>query len=309
MTTSWITGAHGFIGRHLARYLRERGHAVCGIGHGAWSQEEATSWGLDYWLNGEIEGDNLSDLAIRLGTPNVVFHLAGGSSVGLSLQYPLEDFRRSVDTTARLLEWMRLNAPEAKNIFVSSAAVYGTGHEAPIPEATPHSPCSPYGFHKAMMEMLCQSYIRNYGIDISIIRLFSVYGSGLEKQLLWDLCNKLRRNANAVTLAGTGQELRDWINVADVVRLLGAVSANPTLALVVNGGGGTGVSVQEVADLVCMAWGENATVEFSGLHRSGDPNALVADVSLSRKLGFMPSVSLDKGIEQFVSWFKIRMRC
>jgi UDP-glucose 4-epimerase len=125
------------------------------------------------------------------------------------MQHPLEDFRRSVDTSARLFEWVRVNAPHTKIVCVSSAAVYGADHSGPIPETAPLSPYSPYGCHKAMMEMLCQSYVRNYGMRITIGRLFSVYGAGLEKQLLWDLCCKLRGNPGVVTLGGTGQELRD----------------------------------------------------------------------------------------------------
>lgn len=309
MTNIWITGAHGFIGRHLARHLQDRGHTVCGIGHGAWPQEKARNWGLNYWLNGEIDASNLGDLAARQGLPDTVFHLAGGSSVGLSMQHPLEDFRRSVDTSARLFEWVRVNALHTKVVCVSSAAVYGTDHSGPIPETTPLSPSSPYGCHKAMMEMLCQSNILNYGMRIAIVRLFSVYGAGLEKQLLWDLCTKLRGSPVVVTLGGTGQELRDWIHISDVVRLLESLTTNQNSTLVLNGGTGEGVPVQGITKLVCSSWGQKARIEFSGQQRPGDPNVLVADVSLSRKFGFSPSTSLGDGIEQVVSWFKTRMKC
>jgi UDP-glucose 4-epimerase len=308
MTTTWITGAHGFIGRNLARHLQKHGHTVCGVGHGAWPQEEARNWGLDYWLNGEIEASNLANIAARQGVPDTVFHLAGGSSVGLSMQHPFEDFRRSVDSSARLFEWVRVNTPHTKIVCVSSAAVYGADHSGPIPETAPLSPYSPYGCHKAMMEMLCQSNIRNYGMHIAIARLFSVYGEGLEKQLIWDLCTKLSGNPGVVTLGGTGQELRDWIHISDAVRLLESLTTNQSSPLVVNGGTGAGVPVQEITNLVCASWGQKARIEFSGQQRPGDPNVLVADVSVARKFGFSPSTSLGNGIEQVVSWFKSRMK-
>ena len=81
----WITGAHGFIGRHLAQELSLKGKAVYGIGHGAWTQGEAKSSGVTGWLNGEISGNNLSELRALGGEPFCVFHLAGGSSVGVAI--------------------------------------------------------------------------------------------------------------------------------------------------------------------------------------------------------------------------------
>jgi UDP-glucose 4-epimerase len=307
MSQVWITGAHGFIGRYLARHLKENGYSVSGIGHGAWPQEEARAWGLDYWLNGEIDASNLADLAARHGAPETVIHLAGGSSVAVSMQYPLEDCRRSVDTSARLLEWVRVNAPRTRVVCVSSAAVYGADHKEPISETASPSPYSPYGYHKAMMEMLCQSYIRNFDVNIAIVRLFSVYGAGLEKQLLWDLCHKLRNNPGVVSLGGTGKELRDWIHISDVVRLIESVAANKNAPLILNGGTGMGVSVQDIAALVCASWGSDTKIEFSGQQRPGDPTVLVADVASMQKLGFSPLMPLDKGIAHFVAWFKARM--
>ena len=96
MTTIWITGGKGFIGRHLARLVSGHGNRVCGIGHGLWPAEEARKWGYADWCNGEIEAANLSQLAQVSGLPDIVYHLAGGSSVGASFQHPREDFCRSV---------------------------------------------------------------------------------------------------------------------------------------------------------------------------------------------------------------------
>ena len=114
MTTIWITGGKGFIGRHLARLASVDGNRVCGIGHGLWPADEARKWGYANWCNGEIEGGNLSQLAQASGLPDIVYHLAGGSSVGASFQHPREDFCRSVESTSRLLEWWRLNSPDAR---------------------------------------------------------------------------------------------------------------------------------------------------------------------------------------------------
>lgn len=298
-----MTGAHGFIGRHLARHLTKLGHVVCGIGHGAWPLEEARAWGLSEWVRGEIDASNLSDLAASSGIPDGIYHLAGGSSVGLSVTHPLEDYRRTVDTSARLLDWARLCAPHTLLVCVSSAAVYGPGHRHAIPETVERSPCSPYGVHKAMMEMMCESYVRNYGMRIAIARLFSVYGAGLEKQFFWDLCCKLRLDGPAVSLDGTGSEARDWIHISDVVRLLAAIDGDMPI---VNGGCGSPVSVAEIARMICASWGSPSTITFTGRVRTGDPELLVANISRLVATGFEPLMPLRTGIDEYVAWFKAR---
>lgn len=308
MSTIWITGGKGFIGRHLARLVSREGHRVCGIGHGLWPAEEAGKWGYVDWCNGEIEPSNLSQLAQRNGLPDAVFHLAGGSSVGLSLLHPREDFCRSVESTSRLLEWVRLTVPDARVVSASSAAVYGAGYAEPIPEHASLSPYSPYGSHKAMMESLCRLYGENFGLRVAIVRMFSVYGAGLEKQLIWDLCGKLARSGNSrVVLGGTGNELRDWVHVSDAAALLWLVRAQcDRRCPVVNGGTGVATSIRDVAGMVCAAWGERAGVEFSGLARAGDPPSLVADCAVASRLGFTPVVNLVEGIQDVVGWMKSR---
>src|SRR6516162_4694928 len=183
--TVWITGAHGFIGRYLVRELADRGETVHGVGHGAFDEPDRCRLGLRTWFNGEIDAANLNALAAAHGRPSKVFHLAGGSSVRLSIERPFEDFSRTVTSTARLLEWLRGFAPQCRLIVASSAAVYGANHVGPISEDATLTPMSPYGEHKLMMEQLCRSYARSFGIGCAVVRLFSVYGPNLRKQLLW----------------------------------------------------------------------------------------------------------------------------
>ena len=308
MSNTWITGGKGFIGKHLARYVASQGHMAAGMGHGLWSSEDALEWGYSYWSNAEIEAANLNQLANISGLPDTIFHLAGGSAVGTSLQHPYEDFRRTVDTTAQLLEWVRQNSPNTKVVAVSSAAVYGAGHDGAISENAALSPYSPYGAHKSMMECLCRSYAENFGLRVAIVRLFSVYGAELEKQLIWDLCRKLAQADNEpVMLGGSGEELRDWLHVSDAAELLWlARSRCDASCSIINGGTGMGISIRDVAGLVCTAWGAVADVKFSGIARKGDPDSLIADCQLATQLGFKPRVTLPEGIYEAVHWFKSR---
>jgi len=238
------------------------------------------------------------------GAPDFVYHLAGGSSVGAAIASPHEDFARTVATTAELLDWIRLESPATRLIAVSSAAVYGAGHQSSIAEDQARVPFSPYGYHKLMMEQLCRSYAATYGARVAVARLFSVYGSFLQKQLLWDLCTKLASGVSTVELGGTGEELRDWTDVRDVVRALSLVKDLASdAAPVVNAGTGRASSVREVASMVTDAWPTVANTIFSGKSRAGDPFSLVADGSRLQALGFEWAVPVETGICDYVAWF------
>ena len=310
MATILITGAHGFIGKHLARSLAASGHRVCGVGHGIWPESEAATWGVTQWLNGDIQPSNLRLLQQAAGTPDVVYHLAGGSSVGVAVSNPREDFFRTVATTAELLDWLRLDAPTAHLVAVSSAAVYGAGHSGQIGEDAPLDPFSAYGHHKRMMEDLCRSYASGYGLRVSVARLFSVFGPGLKKQLLWDLCSRLAAGANPLTLGGTGAELRDWTDVRDVVRALALLGNRaPDLLTVCNVGTGVGSSVQQIATQLLHHWRDDAvgsaetTLQFSGRSRTGDPFSLVARPGSLQVLGFEWHIPVAQGLANYVRWF------
>src|SRR5271167_1957102 len=158
MKLAWVTGARGFIGRHLAAHLHRSGYEVAGVGHGAWVASEAMSWGVSHWINGDIHSSNLRSLQKMVGTPDIVFHLAGGSSVGAAIAAPHEDFFRTVTSTLELMDWLRLESAKTVSVVASSAAVYGASHIGRIDESAGGIPFSPYGYHKLMMEQLLRSY-------------------------------------------------------------------------------------------------------------------------------------------------------
>jgi UDP-glucose 4-epimerase len=306
----WITGANGFIGRYLARELADAGYTVRGIGHGAIMDSDRSRLGLKSWLNGEIDAANLNALAAEHGHPSRIFHLAGGSSVGLSIAQPFEDFSRTVTSTASLFEWLRGSAPQCHVIAASSAAVYGSGHCGPIAEDAALTPMSPYGEHKLMMEQLCTSYASSFGIRSTVVRLFSVYGPRLRKQLLWDICSRLARGERELVLEGTGDEIRDWTEVRDVARLLTKLSEQPQAETlhIINGGSGRGTSVAEIANRLVKLWGGGIAVRFSGILRAGDPFSLLADDARVRGMPFDWSIPIELGLADYVRWFKDQAR-
>jgi UDP-glucose 4-epimerase len=295
-----ITGAQGFIGRHLARRLASEGWEVTGVGHGHWPREEWSSWGLARWNPGNVDLGTLS----KTDEQDVAFHCAGGASVRFAAENPHEDFARSVESTAALLQWARERPSRPSIVMVSSAGVYGNTGSEPVREDRAPSPESVYAVHKRMAEELSRMHGRFFGTRCAIVRLFSVYGPGLEKQLLWDACNKL--TMGEVVFSGTGEEARDWVNVRDAAALLALAADRAGVECpVVNGGAGHAVSIREVLAVIAGTLGRPAP-SFSGQVRAGDPDRLVADPSRAHAWGWRPTVHWRDGVAEYCRWFTAR---
>ena len=300
MKKALITGAHGFLGRYCAKEFSRGGWQVVGIGLGRWCGEEPADFGMSAWVESEVTTEALLSIEDKF---DAIVHCAGSGSVGFSLSHPYEDFRMTVDTTASVLEFMRLAAPSARLVYPSSAAVYGCNHPGPIREDSHLSPVSPYGMHKRMAEDLCVSYRRSFQVFSAVVRFFSLYGPGLRKQLLWDACHRMAKGG-AVEFFGSGEEIRDWLHVCDAARLVRVIAEAPESNLVVNGGSGNYVTVREVLTRTAASLGGNLQLSFNGCVREGDPKCLAADISLARGLGWTPLVQLEDGIKDYVAWFR-----
>jgi len=295
-----ITGAFGFVGRHVSRAAARAGHTVRGIGHGSWSRAEWREWGLIDWHSSDVTLDAIVSYA---GDPDIIVHCAGSGSVGFSMSHPAQDFDRTVVTTRDVLEYVRLHQPKARVVLPSSASVYGDAQVLPIGVETQLRPVSPYGLHKQMAETLCLSYAGHFGVSVAIVRLFSVYGVGLRKQLLWDACTKLSRGP--ATFGGTGRETRDWLHVDDAARLLLAAGQSATSSHpIINGATGTGVPIRWIIETIANAFGGLANAQFSGISRPGDPLHLVGDTSGAHAMGWRPDEVLETELPRYVEWFK-----
>ena len=298
-----VLGGHGFVGRHTCRELARRGYEVASLGHGEWPANERQAWGVTHWTQCDIDLPSLS-AAIGDRPLGVVVHCAGSGAVSNSYQRPLEDFERSVATTAALLEYARDHSASIPRIVIaSSAAVYGDQGDVDLTETSTGAPVSPYGVHKLLAESLCNSYHRFFGVQVSIVRLFSVYGEGLRKQLLWDAALKLL--SASPRFFGTGYELRDWIHVEDAARLLCSAGIETEQAgFEIYNGGGTHASTADVVAKLTDCLGSTAQPTFSGEVHTGNPRRLTADSGHAhRQLGWAPAVELTQGLTRYAEWF------
>ena len=295
-----VTGAAGFIGSALVRALASRGYRVHGLDRAA--PDDALRSRVAQWRIVDLSQGTPADLA----PADEVYHCAGSGVVGPSFSDPVADFRANVATTASLTAWMTKQRG-ARVVLVSSAAVYGIQPVMPIAETAPLNPTSPYGVHKRMAERQLRDYARNFGFDAAVVRLFSVYGQGLRKQLLWDACTKLTQGTPS--FGGNGSEERDWVHVQDAAALLiqaagAATPACPTF----NGGTGVSTTVRQALELLARALGQSAPLRFSGETRRGDPPALVASSAAARAIGWSPKIALAEGIAQYADWFRDKAR-
>lgn len=299
MPVAYVAGAAGAIGRHCVALLRARGWIVGGIGHGGVQWEP--NGGIDAWIAGDVSTENLDALAEFVGAPDLFVNLAGGSSVGPSLQLPLADFERTVLSGARIFNWVWRNAPEARITLASSAAVYGSGHDHAITEEDALRPVSPYGHHKLLMEQNARFWGQSFGVRAAIVRLFSVYGPGLRKQLVHDLCGRLSASPAELVLSGTGAETRDWLWIEDAARLLVDIAGEASTDVpAINGCTGAGVPIGDVAVRLAELWGNNTAIRFDGVSRPGDPFHLHGDGTRLFETGFRPSLDLADGLARTV---------
>jgi UDP-glucose 4-epimerase len=299
-----ITGVSGFIGRYAARYFAEQGWSVVGIDNS--QPENAPLANLSAYHRFQLPDPAFSHLLKNIA-PQVCIHCAGRASVGLSMTEPSADFYTNTVLTFELLNALRLNAPHCRFIFLSSAAVYGNPESLPVRESQVTAPLSPYGFHKLQCEQLCLEFSKIYEVPTASLRIFSAYGPGLRRQVLWDICRKLVTQ-NSLSLQGTGQESRDFIHALDIARAIGVIAtAAPMQGEAYNLASGREVTIAELANLVLEALEFNRQPEFDGVVPPGNPLNWQADISTLNALGFSSHVALEKGVRTFAHWCRAEL--
>jgi UDP-glucose 4-epimerase len=304
MRTVLVTGVTGFIGRNTARLFHESGWNVIGIG--TQPPENAPRQSLAKYEQFLLPSSDLKILLTET-QPDVCVHCAGRASVGYSLINPAEDFKNSLAVTFDLLENIRLYSPKCKIVYLSSAAVYGNPESLPIEETQTPQPISPYGFHKYMCEQLCSEYSIIYGLSTAIVRIFSAYGPGLRRQVLWDICRKALME-DTLELRGSGNESRDFIHVRDITSAIHLIAEKSSFrAEIFNLAGGHETTILRLAELAVSKCGRDIPIKFDGQKDTGNPLNWRADIGKLKKLGFVPKVSLEQGVEVYSQWCRAEL--
>jgi len=296
-----ITGVAGFIGRYVARIFMQQGWRVIGVDRSV--AENAPLSSLSVYQQMDLPGDRL-DSFIKEHAPNVCVHCAGRASVGMSIDNPAADFQMNVVLTFNILDALRRNRPECRFVFLSSAAVFGNPARMPVDEACSPNPLSPYGFHKYQSEQLCLEFSQIYNLSTCSLRIFSAYGAGLRRQVMWDICYKLL-TGNSLTLQGTGKESRDFIHAFDIARAIEMVASTAEMkGEIYTLGTGRETTIAELAEIIIQSLNIQSVPKFTNEVPKGVPLNWRADISKLRMLGFEPVVALEDGVKGYVDWCK-----
>jgi GDP-4-dehydro-6-deoxy-D-mannose reductase len=214
-----ITGASGFAGGYLCRACADAGDEVVGVSRtGTVPDGSGVGRALDLCDQAAVRA-TLSDVR-----PEVVYHLASQSSVGRSWEDPTGTVQDNVASAVNLLEALRLDAPAARVVWVSSCEVYGTSATLPIVEDAPVQPANPYAVSKAAGEMLASVYADAHALRLVRARPFNHTGPGQRPTFI---VSSLARQAAEARLAGkrhvrivigNPETRRDFTDVRDIAR-------------------------------------------------------------------------------------------
>lgn len=310
-----VTGGAGFIGSHLCQRLLKEGYeVVCldnfdafydpAIKRGNVEEIRAAEGGRGFQVvEGDIRDRGLLNDLFRKSSFDLVIHLAARAGVRPSLQHPLLYEEVNARGTLNLLEVCR-ECGVVNFIFGSSSSVYGKNRKVPFSEGDSlEAMISPYAVTKRVGELFCYAYHHLYGMNISCLRFFTVYGPRQRPEMAIHKFTRLIHREEKIPLYGDGTSRRDYTYIDDVID--GVMGAMRKLRGydIFNLGESQTVPLRELVSLLEDALGKKAQVEALP-EQPGDVPITYADISKARRLlGYDPRVAIEEGIEWFVRWF------
>ncbi len=306
-TRALVTGAAGFIGSTLTERLLDRGVAVTGV-----------DCFTDYYdpalkrrnLERALAHPAFALLTLDLGAADlaalpevdVVFHQAAQAGVRASWGADFATYvHHNVLATQRLLERYQ-DARLERFVYASSSSVYGDAERYPTDEALLPRPFSPYGVTKLAAEHLVLLYGRNFGLPVSALRYFTVYGPRQRPDMAFHRFCKAMLAGAPITVYGDGEQSRDFTFIEDAVEanLLAWQKSAPQG--VYNIGGGSQVTVREAIAMLERALGVKADLRFEP-RPPGDPLRTRADATrLKTDLGYVTRVGIEAGLAAEAAW-------
>ena len=223
---------------------------------------------------------------------DVVVHLAGKSFVPASWHEPKEFLRSNFLGTIAAVDYCRQH--HARLVFLSSYA-YAVRTARPIPESAPLHATTPYALTKQLAEEVCHFFAEHYGVNVTVLRPFNVYGADQGASFLIPSIIRAIENGETIRVRDL-EPRRDYVHVDDVVRAMFAATTGPSGYSVFNIGSGISHSVAEVIALIQKAWGTTLSVQSDGERRTNEIMDTVADIRAAElALGWRPAISLADG--------------
>lgn len=314
--TVFVTGAAGFVGSRLARALLDRGDTVVGfdnlndyyeVSHKERNLSDLKEDKRFTFVKGDLRDvEHLREL-MNGHKPGAVAHLAGMAAVRYSIEHPLVYGESNVQGSLNLLEAARFGGNDGKPncVLASTGSVYGSDTPVPFREDAPADrPLAPYPASKRAMELLAHSHHHLFGLPVTVVRFFNVYGPhGRPDMMPWQWTVAISRG-EPITLFNGGRMKRDWTYVADIVDGFVRAIDKPLGYEILNLGCGNPVENVRFVKIIEELVGRKAIAVDKPAPPS-EPIVTFADVSKAKKLiGYEPKVMVEEGLANFVQWMR-----
>jgi len=307
-----VTGGAGFIGSHVVEDLVRSGHSVVCLdnfddfydpGVKRANLTVSARSGSVRLVEGDLRDQASLDRCFSESI-DVVIHLAARAGVRPSLLQPDLYYDVNVMGTIRLLETMRRHGVH-RLLFASSSSVYGNNRKTPFAETdNVDLPISPYAATKKAGELLCHTYHHLYGFDIFCLRFFTVYGPRQRPEMAIHQFARRILGGQPITIYGDGTSRRDYTYIADIVSGINGCLRSLKGFEILNLGESRTVTLSGLVDLLEEAIGAKAVLVREPM-QPGDVLVTYADIEKARRLvGYDPQWPLEKGIREFVTWFR-----
>lgn len=309
-----VTGGAGFIGSHVAERLLSERHRVTvwddlnpfydpAIKRANLEAAHALGGGRFQFVKLDLTQSDAVDLAASGQSFDQVIHLAARAGVRPSLAHPALYQRVNVEGTVNLLEAARKTGCR-KFILASSSSVYGINAKVPFSESAPNfSPISPYAASKLACEGLGHVYHHLYGMDVTMVRFFTVYGPRQRPDLAIYKFASLIQQGLPIPVFGDGSTRRDYTYVDDIVAGVMACTVRDFGYSIFNLGESQTVRLDELIGHIESALGKRAILDWQPA-QPGDVPITYADISKAQSLlDYRPQTRIAEGIPKFVEWF------
>jgi UDP-glucuronate 4-epimerase len=309
-----VTGGAGFIGSHLCeRLLRQRHHVWTlddlndyydpAIKQGRLRHLQALAKPFTF-IHGDITNRTAVDELFASVPFDQMIHLAARAGVRPSLLDPVLYARVNVEGTVNLLEAARQRGVK-KVTIASTSSVYGTNSKLPFSEADPiFTAISPYASSKLACESLGHVYHHIYGMDVCVLRFFTVYGPRQRPDLaIYKFC-KLVAAGKPIPVFGDGSSSRDYTYVDDTVDGITAAATREFGYEVINLGGSQPVKLDDMIALLEKELGKKAILDRQPMQPGDVPVTFANIEKAQRLLGYNPQIKIEEGIRRFVAWFR-----
>lgn len=309
-----VTGGVGFIGSHVCERLLEAGHAVCAlddlndfydpaIKQSTLRELQSRAQSFSF-VHADITNRGELDEIFGSMAFDQIIHLAARAGVRPSLEQPALYQRVNVEGTVNVLEAARERGVK-KITIASSSSVYGVNSKVPFSEADPiFNAISPYAASKLACEALGHVYHHVYGMDVCMLRFFTVYGPRQRPDLAIHKFARLMQSGQPIPVFGDGNTSRDYTYVDDTVDGVIAATEKEFGYEIINLGESQTVELNRLIELIEQAMGVKAEINRQPAQPGDVPITFANIEKAQRLLGYNPQVKIEDGIPRFIEWFR-----